>query len=312
VSFTVVYLTNRWDCKFEWFHASLMRQAGGRRDFKLVVVDFHADRREGKERADVWTAPKPTVWQGPHRLTSVDYFAPSNARNTGLCFAEGSHVVFVDDLSVLMDGWLGIVKGESSRVTKRVMLGRYGKVVDLQVGTDLSVPEEYGRVLSYKPWPTGEDSRYDPRYGEGVRKMAGGAMFGASVCVPLKAMLDINGFDEDCDGMGGEDYAAGLMLEGRKWGIVYHQGMRTLEDEMLHHVEAPFKRIIKHHGPESKFTEKDASLCYLNMVRRRGRRRAPNYANMTALRDHVLAGGEFPVSQVPEHDWRDGQPLREM
>ena len=136
--------------------------------------------------------------------------------------------------------------------------------------------------------------------------------YGASVCVPLEAMLQINGFDEDCDSMGGEDYAAGIMLEHRGWEIVYHQGMWTLEDELLHHVEVPFKRIIKHRGPGSTFVERDASLCYLNMVKYRGRDRAPNYADMRALRAHVLAGGDFPVSQIPEHDWRDGQPLREM
>ena len=303
---TICYMTNRRDCRFEWFHSSLLRQMGGERLCKLVVVDFYADERpqERKALADVWVTPKPTVWQGAHRLVSGNYFAPSNARNTGLCYAEGTHVVFVDDLSVLMPGWWDIVRDEVENDRQRVTLGRYTKVGDLQV--------EGGEAVSWRKYPTGEDHRYNPDFGPVLVSCSGGWMYGASVCVPVKAMLEINGFDEDCDSMGGEDYAAGIMLEHRGWEIVYHQGMWTLEDEMLHHVEVPFKRIIKHRGPGSTFPERDASLHYLNLVKHRGRDRAPNYCNLATLREHMLAGGEFPVSQIPEHDWRDGQPLREM
>lgn len=304
---TICYMTNRRDCRFEWFHSSLVRQMGGKRVGKLVVVDFYADERpqERKALADVWVTPKPTVWQGKHRLTSCNYFAPSNARNTGLCFAEGTHVVFVDDLSVLRPKWWDVVSREVRENRKRVVLGRYSKVLNLAVSAE-------GEIEGYDTWPTGEDSRYDARHGEGERQVSGGWMYGASVCAPIEAMLEINGFDEDCDSMGGEDYAAGIMLEHRGWEIVYHQGMATYEDEMLHHAETPFKHIIKHRGPGSTFTERDASLHYLNLVKYRGRDRAPNYCNLAALREHMLAGGEFPVSRIPEHDWRDGQPLREM
>lgn len=303
---TVCYMTNRRDCRFEWFHSTLLRQMGGERLCKLVVVDFYADERpaEQKALADVWTTPKPTVWQGPHRLTSVDYFAPSNARNTALCFADDGYVVFVDDLSALLPGWWDIVRDEAENDRQRVVLGRYAKVVDLRV--------EDGEIAGWTPWPSGVDHRYNPDLGPVLVTATGGWLYGASVCLPVEAMLQINGFDEDCDSMGGEDYAAGIMLENRGWPIVYHQGMVTYEDEMLHHAETPFKRIIKHKGPGSRFTERDASLHYLNLVKYRGRDRAPNYCDLRALRESILAGGSFPISQIPEHDWRDGQPLREM
>jgi hypothetical protein len=303
--FTICYLTNRRDCRWEWFHDTLMKQAGERAaEFKLVVVDFHAAERPPTmtAQADIWTAPKPSVWQGPHRLTTKDYFAPSNARNTGLCFAEGSHVVFADDLSALMPGWFDTVYEETNN--SRVVLGRYTKVIDVEVRD--------GEVVNYLKWANGEDHRYRPDYGPVAVKAGGGWMYGASVCLPIEAILSVNGFDEDCDSMGGEDYAAGIMMEARGWEIIYHQGMWTIEDEMLHHVETPFTRMIKHKTDKSRFVERDASLHYLGLVKYRGRDRAPNYCDLRALREHILAGGEFPVSQIPQHDWRDGQPLCEM
>lgn len=304
MNLTVVYLTNRRDCRYEWFADSLQRQsrAMGRKP-KLVVVDFYAEERDPllRKTANVWTTPKASVWQGKHRLATKDYFAASNARNTGLLYAEDGLVAFVDDLSVLMPGWL-----EQAWTCERgqVLLGRYAKVLKLEV--------EDGVVKWYEPFPAGVDSREKHVDLTQRTRVEGGWMFGCSLVGHVEDFLTINGFDEDCDSMGSEDYICGLMLGHHGVELYYEPRMRTLESEELHHVETPLARIIKERGPRSTFKDKDASHAILGMVRHGGRHRAPNYMDLRAERARVLAGGELPVVQVPEHDWRDGQPIREM
>lgn len=117
---TIAYMTNRREPRVDWFFASLARElstaaAGELGNLRCVVVDFWADE-SGRRAAFaalapagvelVHVPPKPTVWQGPHRLTGRDYFAAASARNTALCLAPDGWIAYVDDLSVLMPGWL--------------------------------------------------------------------------------------------------------------------------------------------------------------------------------------------------------------
>lgn len=302
---TIAYITSRRDNRIQWFFDSLLRQAGP--DFlniNIVVVDFYADEREAVDDPNIrFVTPKPNPWQGKYRLTSRDYFAAANARNTAICYAPDGHIAFVDDISVLMPGWLKHVY-RAMGSSNAVVLGRYAKVLELEV--------EHGLVTRYVPNSKGVDSRYNPEAGENSIRVTGGWMFGASLVAPVEAFLKINGWSEDADSMSGEDYIAGIMLEKQGYEIFYNQGMLTLESEELHHVEPPFTRIIKPHVPGvSHFTEKDASHALLNRTYK-GNGWATNYCNIRELRQHILNGGEFPTGVNPAHDWRDGQPLEEM
>ena len=86
---TISYMTSRKDCQFWWFIAGLRRQAqrwGGK--LKVVMVDFwcqelpwynwdandvkrrkHIIRSMSHDFGVIHVPPKPTVIQGPHRLT---------------------------------------------------------------------------------------------------------------------------------------------------------------------------------------------------------------------------------------------------
>jgi hypothetical protein len=305
MSLTVAYMTNRRDNRIQWFFDSLLRQAGpGFLNINVVVVDFFVDERDPVDDPNVkFVSPKPNPWQGKYRLTSRDYFAAANARNTAICYAPDGHIAFVDDISVLMPNWLKYVY--KAMATNHVVLGRYAKVLELEVTN--------GQITRYTPNPKGEDSRYNPAAGDNCIRVSGGWMYGASLVAPVEAFLKINGWDEDCDSMGSEDYIAGIMLEKNGYEIFYHQGMMTLESEELHHAEPAFARVIKPRIPgKSTFTERDASHAILRMVEDRGRHKAPNTFNLRELRQHILAGREFPTDVHPQHDWRDGQPLQEM
>lgn len=293
--------------RIEWFFDSLQNETKeDYRDIKVVVVDFWAEERKllNPHAAITHVPPKPTVWQGRHRLTRENYFAASNARNTAICLAEDGWIAFVDDVSVLLPGWLEAVR--RGMAENYIVLGAYKKVKDLVV--------TQGEVKSFTPFPPGVDSRWGS--GDETRAVpAGGSwMFGCSMAGPVEAFLQINGFDEDCDSMGSEDYIAGMMLEQNGWAFRYDRRMLTYESEELHHVEAAFKRIIKARTERSRFAEIDASHTILNRVRE-GRKAAPNYfgeGGLRTLRKKILNGEPFPIVQIQEHDWRDGQAIREM
>lgn len=307
---TVAYFTNRKDCKIDWFFDSLHRELSANYDnIKIVVIDFWQDgsfermeqimRRAPANQNVVHVQPKPNVWQGKHKLTKEDYFAASNARNTAICLAPDGWIAFVDDLSVLLPGWFNHVKAAMDG--NYIACGTYKKVKSLVV--------ENGEVKSCEEFPGGIDSRLQKVSGPGPHSCDGGWMFGCSVAAPVDAFLKINGFDEACDGLGSEDYIAGIMLEKQGYKLMYDPSMMTYESEEHHHIEKPFKRTDKGVSPNDK------SHAILSMVRDGGRHVAPNYfgeGGIVALRQRTLAGDPFPVSQIPEHDWYDGQPIGEM
>jgi hypothetical protein len=338
---TIAYFTSRQNPRIEWFFSSLAAQVQPGDSIRIVVVDFWAQpmefhgwtEKDVKKRGDSWclafsrefgrakrdvaaslriTPPKPTVWQGRHRLTNRDYFAASNSRNTAIALCSTDWIACVDDLSVLCPGWLDSVR--AAMAGGYVALGSYKKVKNLQV-------DAHGDYTC-EEFPPGVDSRWSSGGPQPV--VAGGSwMFGCSFATPIQAFLDINGFDEDADSMSGEDYIAGMMIERAGYQMRYVRTMQTLESEEAHYEEAPFLRIIKKGPafeerfprPQGKMGEWDASHWILDEVMSGRRNRAPNYfgeSGLAGLRERVLAGEEFPVMEIPSHDWRDGQALRDM
>lgn len=292
---TVCYQTCRTNPQLAWFLESFARErASHDGPVKLVIVDFHA-QDETIEGA-VWVPPKPCVWQGPFRLTKENYFAAANSRNTGLCYAPDGWIAYVDDLSVLMPGWLSSIREAMSG--NYIVLGAYKKVKDLVV--------EKGAVKSCTEFPSGIDSRW----GSGANcpvQASGSWLFGCSFAAPVEALLTVNGSDENADGLGSEDYLLGIRLQNAGYTFRYDRRMLTLESEELHHIGTPFKRRDKGVSPNDK------SHALLRQAE--GSRWAPNYfgeGGIRALRDIILAGGNFPISQIPDRDWFDGQPLSEL
>lgn len=322
---TVCFITNRIDCKIQWFFESFWKQVQPyltkgsdgysvlkESGFKVVVVDHWAEsygdwtpelvaqRKYEFAKICPFTfthiAPKPTVWGGKHRLTTQNYFSASNSRNTGLCHAEDGFIAYVDDLSVLMPGWLEQVVLAQSK--GYVALGHYRKVKSLFI--------ENGEVVKFEDHPSGHDSRRKNFTSDEPFKCAGSWMFGCSVALPVEAVLTVNGWDENLDSGGGEDYSMGMCLNNAGFDTYMCPKMLTWESEEHHHIEKPFKRIIKPYPGM-----KDSSWASLAWYQG-GKKYCENYQNMRETRDAVLRGEPFPIIQIPQHDWRDSQPLSEM
>lgn len=303
---TIAYMTCRRNPLIEMFLDSFHRECGGDyTDMKIVVVDFYADEPGRKEEFAkkahcpiTHVPPKPCVWQGPHRLTKKDYFAASNARNTAVCYAPDGWIAFVDDLSVLCPGWLGEVKRMVS--IEVIACGAYEKVRDLKV--------EHGEIVGYTSTELGTDGRLKNVKSREPVKCNGGWMFGSSCSIPVEALLKINGWDEDCDSLSGEDYICGHMLQQHGYRFRYCPRMKTLESEDGHYGDTSFARFDKGVSPNDK------SHAILNRVKR-GRSMAPNYfgdGGLRALRQRILSGMTFPIPSEPQHDWYDGQSLSEL
>lgn len=301
MSLTIAYTTSRKEPKFEWFIESLSRQCEGNYSgVNLLIVDFYAwERTIGvipDGLATRWEKPKPTVWQGAHRLTKEDYFAAANSRNTALCLAPDDWIAHVDDLSVLMPGWMTYVQ-EAMKREHTITLGAYQKVFDLKV--------EDGVVTGFREDPNGIDIR-NRKYKLSPVSCRGEWHWGSSLVAPVEAYLSINGWDENCDGMGYEDVVTGQLLENAGWKFVYDPRMLTWEDQELHQQMPRMKRQDKGVSP------KDKSHAIMESVRYR--KWASNYfeGDIRGLRQRVLDGEPFPIVQVPDRDWFDGQLLSEM
>lgn len=293
---TICYVTYRRDPILEWFFESLYREAKG--DFRrinVIVVDHHQPIRtiDCKEIPfkHVWT--KPSVWQGPYRLTREEYFSASNARNTGLCHAPDGWIAYVDDLSVLMPGWLMAVC--EAMAGNYIALGAYKKVKKLDVRD--------GLVRSCEEFPAGVDSRWPHGNDEGPVVAGGRWMYGCSVVMPVESLLTINGWPEDlCDGCGGEDYCCGIALANNGYPFRYDRRMLTYESEEHHHGEKPFKRADYGKSPEDK-SHKALSIAEETKYF------TQSFGSIRTLRQRILAGGDFPIPTEPSKEWFTGIPL---
>ena len=310
---TIAYFTNRPDPKIQWFFDSLRRECNG--DYsgiKIVVVDFFNSLRDivresgfdgnsGLRTASA-VSPKPCVWQGAHRLTTTEFFAASNARNTAICLAPDGWIAFVDDLSVLMPGWLNAVR--EAMAANEIVFGAYKKVKKLKVID--------GEVTEFEAFHGGVDSRWN-QGGNGPVRAAGSWLFGCSLAAPVQAFLDINGFPEICDSLGMEDCAAGMMLERAGYRFRYDRRMLTLESEEDHQQLPVFRREDPYRGDPHAKPRDDMSHAVLRIIA--GRSSHPGYwgpGGISELRQQILAGKPFPIVQIPEHRWFDAKRLSEL
>jgi len=309
---SIIYLTSRKQSCVEWFVDSLHRQLAEHPDteIQLVFVDtrlWYDGEARKQEFADavagrfdfVHTPPKDTVWQGPRRLTTQDYFCASSARNTGCMYAKHDYLLFVDDLSVLMPGWL--TNALHAACNGYVVCGAYKKVRNLKV--------ENGIAVSYEEHAGGIDSRLGMGSPHGIVPWHGSALYGCSFGLPTEAFLTVGGFDELLDAQGGEDYDFGIRIERAGFKLFYNVNMMTFESDELHGQLPVMKRIIK-----AKEGQLDASWICLNRVTNETQRITPmqQHYNLRDERNNVLAGGEPTYFGIPEHHWYDGQPLNEM
>jgi len=224
---------------FEWFIEPLRKAIsdnGITVPIQIIVVDgflydcpdkvhrkeYFASKIDGIELVHV--SPKPTKWQGEFRITNDNYFAAANTRNTGACYAKYGYIAYVDDLGIIAPTWLPAVINAMKK--NEIHCGAYTKVKDIVYNASncsYSGGDENG----------GRDHRLD-HYKQDISKCPGGHVYGSSFCLPKSTYFKLNGQNEMCDGLSGEDYDFGIRLEKSGYTIYYNKGM------FIHESDWPF------------------------------------------------------------------------
>lgn len=303
---TIAYITARKDSKVEWFLDSLENQLDSDiLKLRVIIVDFFADSSDYfhcKRLHVLRTPPKPCVWQGPNRLTKENWFCAANSRNTSLCLAPEGYIAYVDDLSVLMPGWLTNVR--QSMDWNGITLGAYRKVKNMVV--------KNGLVESFdKTWSGGRDSRWSFGSPNGSVPCNGDMLFGCSLVAPVEALLTVGGWPEMCNGLGFEDVIMGQVLENAGFQFRYNRNMLTFESEEHHGIEPSLRRDSFEKHPHDTT---DKAHAVLNMAKGGMTSFGDNYyeGGIRKLRNEVLSGNPFPVTRIPEHCWHTKKHLSEL
>jgi glycosyltransferase involved in cell wall biosynthesis len=319
--FSIVFATHRAEPRFDWFADRLSAQLDGARA-EVVFVDGRHDATRARRLERIVAGrfpfqhvpPKPTPVNGRFRITQRDYHAASSARNTGIVCSSAPYVVFVDDVSVLMPGWLEAVQRAAR--AEMVLAGAYEKRWEMVV--------ERGELRSSRTHAAGRDVRWAQGDDRVPVPIPGGQLFGASCGVPRELLLEVGGFDELCDLVGGEDYDLGLRLEFASVPIHYGRQMLTVESEELHRQSEPALRLDKivdeefyrqrlfDFGVERRTTDGRCDNSHLILDIRYGTRRSRSLGNYYDLAE--LAGTDLLdlVERLPRYHWFDQQPYVEL
>ena len=286
---TIVYQTSRRDPRLDWIIDDLHLQSHRDDQIELIVVDAL-----GRPAAEIGyrpipavvrlieATPKPNLWQGPQRVTSRDWWAVSNARNTGAVLCGTDYLVFLDDRCHLGDGWLATVR-QGERERESVVAGSYSKFEDGKASVD-------HRLRAFP---------------HGRHNCGGGWLYGCNFALPLAWYLDVNGHEEGCDGLSGEDYIMGLMLANQGRRIDFRPELFSRQDRPASATHG-FARRDKGVSPDDK--------SHAALERFGKRMRTEFTPDLRELRGRVARGEAFPdVDRTIEHvDWYDGQPIRDM
>jgi glycosyltransferase involved in cell wall biosynthesis len=319
---SIVYITRRTQPRFEWFIDSFAAQLRGDEDVEVIFVDGkHSAERSAelaqavRARFDFRHVPaKPTPYNGARRLTRFEYMAAASARNTGIVYATKPYVVFVDDVSVMMPGWWAAAH-EAAR-QGCVVAGAYQKHWEMDVVAGVLVKSRVDPSGIDSRWPRGDNWRNVP--------IGGGELYGCSFGAPRALLLAVNGLDELCDTVGGEDYHLGIRLEWAGARIFYSRRMLTIESEELHRVNEPLRKLDKTATPDAYMRKLhefdveqrtvpgacDPSHMVLDILY--GIRTTQALGNYYMLEELSAATLNTVAERFPQYHWFDGQPLAEL
>jgi hypothetical protein len=297
MNITIAFVTCRREPEIGWFLDSLQNQCQTDQIAHLIIVDAAGAIEKVLPTKyscfikTTFTEPKPTVWQGRHRITKEDWWAMSNARNTALCLCDTSYIVWVDDRCVLGPRWLEGVREAAN--AEYAVCGTYEKHHNMRV--------ENGNII--------DPGRLD---GKDARALNGIALchhqfWGGTYGIPVEWALKVNGWEEMCDSLGAEDYIMGMMLCNAGCVNKFDPRLMLIQDR------TPDKSLVPRKTSKERFSHDTEDKGHKAIERFGAGSKSQHPWDIRAIRDSVLAGNAFPsVETYPQTDWFDGQPIKDM
>jgi glycosyltransferase involved in cell wall biosynthesis len=297
---TLIFMTGRADPKLEWVLGVLARDMDATDEIDLIVVDA-LDRTlveilgaaplpsfPGYVSIFV-TPPKPNVWQGKHRVTSCDWWATANARNTAIVLAHHDYLVFIDDRGVPGPSWLSTIR-EGERERSGVLAGAYEK------------RETRGAITILT-----RDHRHEIKP-SGLANCGGGWLYGCTFALPLAWALEVNGLEEGCDGLTGEDYIFGLMLGNAGHRIDFVPSLFVSQDRTVGNETCKGAYACRDKGASPR-DKSHAALDRFGV-----RKRTEFTPDLTELRARRERGDPWPIPNpaIDYRDWYDQELIRNM
>ncbi len=292
----ICFMTGREDPRLDWVLDALQMQAHADDEIELIVIDALGDQR-GAHAIGFYphrmitnlieSPPKPTVWQGKHRVTSCDWWATANARNTALvlCPEDVDFIAFLDDRARPGPHWLDEVRKSYER-RDSVIAGSYEKIE----GADRHTTRDHRTGI----------------HPGGKINCGGGWLYGCTFALPLAWALDVNGFEEGCDGLTGEDYIFGMMLQNAGHRIDFVPRLFVSQDREPGNESCKGSYACRDKG----ISPNDKSHAAL---KRFGVRKRTEFTpDLRALRARWHAGEGWPLPDPNAVDWYDKQPIRDM
>jgi len=234
---TIAYITARLDPRFDLFVDSISPQL--KSTDQVVFIDHYLEYDRNREaqyktlvdgRFDLLhIPPKPSIWRGRHRKSRRAFADSAGARNTAAIVAEHDYIVFIDDLSAVYPGWRSYHQNAAEKGW--IFCGSCSSVRGLKV-----LPN--GQIHYSKMW--GRDGRPDHQPTDEPIQMYPSWVFGSNVGIPMKCLLKVNGYDELCGRMGGQDVQLGARLGNAGYSDIMYFDKNCLinEDQWYHHASA--------------------------------------------------------------------------
>lgn len=306
---SICFLTARRAPRFDWFFVGLKAQLRPDDRIEILIVDgfprsqLQHDLAPGHRLAlgATWPVqivdirvvhPKPTPWQGAHRVTSCDWWAKASAINTAIVLANGGYLAFVDDCSIPGPRWLEAVR-QGARTREAVLAGTFDKVGAVMMPDHRLTASPDGKVNCGGAW-----------------------LYGGTFALPRIWAFDVNGAEEGCDGMGGEDYIMGLMLENAGYRIDLSRDLWvTQERAELFTPEistSGMRRLIKRGRQIHGVSPSDKARAAI--TRFGSRARTEFTPDLREIRIQQKACGDdlaWPMPDPDLRDWYDGALIRD-
>ena len=191
---------------------SFTKQTFPKEEFEIIIIDdCPIDRKDQIENFGKannlnikWIRSKKPYYRSNANIGC--------ARNTGLIYAKGELIIFIDDFSVVRHKYLESVW---KVYTQDKSFSHIGPVISVEYQDN---PTENINELKIRHTDPRSTKGKSTRLGHHLRKCKSEWFYTSNVSAPLKSLIDINGFWEIADLTREEDVLMGLALEriGRK------------------------------------------------------------------------------------------------